>query len=219
PNTDYYVYTLPIGNDGTEAAYDSAYVKTAAAGGSGEALATIQLFDITSSSVRMIVTPNSETAEFHDGLITKEYFEEIGQEAALEYFKNDGQPLFDTDEWVWLDLGSDTTYLAIAICKNGVGEWGTPTIEEFTTLVLSVGNNQNNALIIYPNPNHGQFEVKGSNITGSVVSVYDISGKQVFSQTLDSNHMSVNISHCESGTYIVEILNQGVRTTTKLLIQ
>lgn len=219
PNTEYYVYTLPIGTDGTEAAYDSALVQTATAGGAGVASATIELLDITSSTVRMIVTPNSETAEFRDGLMTKEYFDGIGQEAAIEYFKNETQALYETDDWTWPSLGSDTTYVAVAICKNGIGEWGEPTIAEFTTLPLSIGNNQNNALVIFPNPNHGQFEITGSNISGSVVSVYNIAGKQVFSQSLDSNHMSVNISHCESGVYIVEIMNQGVRTTTKLLIQ
>lgn len=219
PNTDYYVYTLPIGVDGTEAAYDSAYVQTTSAGGTGQANATIELLEITTSSVRMIVTPNNETAEFHDGLMTKEYFQQIGQEAAVDYFKNDNQPLYETDDWTWLSLGSDTTYVAIAICKNGIGEWGEHTMEEFTTLPLSIGNNVNNALIIFPNPNHGQFQIKGNNISGSIVTVFNMTGKQVFSQPLDSDHMSVDISHCKSGMYVIEIMNQGIKTTTKLLIQ
>ncbi len=54
----------------------------------------------------MIVTPNSETNLFHDGLITQSYFDEIGEEEAIEYFKNDGQPQYEIDDWVWIELES-----------------------------------------------------------------------------------------------------------------
>lgn len=217
PDTEYLVYTLCLDQQGNELPYDSIACTTLAAGGPGEALATISLSEITYTSVRMIVTPNSETAVFHDGLITKSYFDEIGQDAAVELIKENNYPLYITDDWVWLDLESNTTYKAIAVCKNGNGEWGTPTIQEFNTLGVSVNETDNNNLLIFPNPNNGIFQLIGDNMQGANIKVFDMSGKLIFTQMLNSFVNQVDASLIQSGLYLIEIEKDGCRTFSRFI--
>lgn len=217
PNTEYFVYTVSIGYDGFEAPYDSIFVQTLAGGGTGVATATIDLTEITATSVRMIVTPNSETAEFHDGLMTKTYFDEIGEEAAIEYFQNDGYPLYETDNWVWPDLESNTEYKAIATCKNATGEWGPATIKDFTTLVVSMDNIEVSPLVVFPNPGKGQFEIAGDNLLGSSLRIIDMNGKIVYSSVITNVATPIDIRKSNSGMYIIEIEKDGQVTSSKFL--
>jgi uncharacterized delta-60 repeat protein len=219
PATDYYVYTVSVGYDGFEAPFDSAYVQTLTLGGNGEALATIVLSEITETSVRMIVTPNDQTAEFHDGLMTKALFDEMGEAGAVEYFQNDGFPHFQTDNWVWADLESNTVYKAIATCKNALGEWGPATIEEFTTVITSVNHVEINPLIIFPNPGQGKFEITGEDIQGGNLRIIDMNGKEVYSTKINGKLTPIDISHSNSGLYIIEIEKDGVRSSSKFLKQ
>ncbi|MCK9451770.1 MAG: T9SS type A sorting domain-containing protein [Bacteroidales bacterium] len=219
PNTGYDVYSLSVGFDGVESPFQMDFVQTEAAGGSGEAVATIELSEITATSVRMTVTPNSETALFHDGLITKAYFTELGEEAAVELIKDNGWPLYDTDDWVWMDLESNTAYKAISIAQNANGEWGPATIEDFTTLVTSINSIEDNPLAIFPNPSQGQFEIEGENIQGASLRITDITGKEVYSATIINKLTPIDISHVNSGLYIIEIEKDNVRSTSKFLKQ
>lgn len=219
PDTEYFMYTLCLDENLTEFPYDSTACPTLPLGGAGEAKATIELFDITLNSVRMVVTPNAATAQFHDGLITKSYFDEIGEEAALEYFQTETEPLYKTDDWIWPDLDENTKYVAIATCKNGQGEWGTPTIVEFTTTPVSVSGMDEGALIIYPNPNHGIFQIVGENLQGAEVKVFDTSGRQTYGQLMSGDRLSVDISDRENGLYVIQIIHNGEVTTHKILKQ
>jgi hypothetical protein len=217
PDTEYYVYTLSVGYDGFEAPFDSTFVQTLALGGTGEAIATIELSEITQTSVRMVVTPNSETALYHDGLITKAYFDEIGEEAAIELFKNNGWPLYSTDDWVWLDLEINTVYKAISIAQNALGEWGAPTIVEFSTLLTSINKTETNPLVLFPNPSQGKFEITGEDIQGGNLRIIDMNGKVVFSAKINGKLTPIDLSHSNSGMYIVEIEKDGVRSSSKFL--
>lgn len=219
PNTGYDVYSLSIGFDGVEMPFQMDFVQTEMAGGSGEAIATIELLEITEESVRMVVTPNSETALFHDGLMTKDYFTEIGEEAAIEYFKNETMPLYTTDDWVWIELEPNTAYKAISIAQNANGEWGPATIEDFTTLVTSINIIEDNPLVIFPNPSQGKFEISGENIQGGSLKITDMNGKEVYSATIINKLTPIDISHANSGLYIIEIEIDNVRSTSKYMKQ
>lgn len=220
PNTEYFVYTISVGYDGFEAPYDSTMVQTAILGGNGVATATIELTEITETTVRMIVTPNSETAVYHDGLITKEYFDEIGEEAAIELIRNNGYPQYGIDNWVWTDLEMSTIYKAIATCQNALGEWGPATIVEFSTLPLvGINDIDTKAVIIFPNPGNGRFEVAGDGLSGTGIRVVDMAGKVVYSAKIGDNHILVDISNCNNGLYIVEIEKDGEISTAKFVKQ
>lgn len=201
PDTEYYVYTISVGHDGFEAPYLAAYVKTLPMGGSGEASATIELLDITETSLRMIVTPNSETAVYHDGLITKDYFDEIGEEAAVELIRDNGYPLYGPDDWVWQDLDPSTDYVALASCKNILGEWGPTTIVEFATLGgTSLDETAAMEVEIFPNPTRGQLNMR---LDGTYeVTITTISGAQLLSKTVRGEGQ-FDLSGLEAGIYVI----------------
>lgn len=219
PNTAYDVYSLSVGHDGVEAPFATDFVQTSTLGGNGVATATIVLSEVTQNSVRMVVTPNSETSVYHDGLITKAMFDEMGEAAVLEYFQNNGWPLYAVDDWVWIDLESNTVYKAVATAKNALGEWGTPTIVEFSTLVTSINDNETHPLVIFPNPSQGKFDISGENLQGSNIRIMDINGKEVYSNRNVNNLISVDLSLCSNGLYLIEIEKDGQRSTSKFMKQ
>lgn len=218
PNTDYYVYTISVGAGGYEAPYDSTLVHTLSLGGNGVATASIVLQEITQTSVRMIVTPNDQTAEYHDGLMTKAYFDELGETAAIEYFQNDGNPLYGIDDWVWPTLEPNTTYKAIAIGKNALGEWGPATIEEFTTLTTSLSDKKDlSGLSIYPNPVSTSFEVMTEGQQDATIRIVAANGEVVYSSRIHSPQTRVDVSKLSSGTYVVEIVKEGKTTSSTII--
>jgi len=219
PNTEYYVYTVSVGFDGFEAPFQADFVQTAVGGGSGVAIATIELSELTATSVRMIATPNSETALFHDGLITKAYFDEIGEAAAIEYFQNDGQPQYEVDDWVWIELEPNTAYKAISIAQNANGEWGPATIEDFTTLVTSINDIETNPLVIFPNPSQGKFKIASADFTNAKLRIFDVAGKVIYANTIQDEFTPIDISDRKDGLYLIEITNNGERSISKFLKQ
>ena len=150
-------------------------------------------------------------------MISNAYFTEIGEEAAIGLIKDNGWPLYATDDWVWLDLEINTAYKAISIAQNALGEWGAPTIVDFTTLLTSVNSTQTNPLVIFPNPSKGKFEIAGENIQGGNLRIIDVNGKEVYSAKIINKLTSIDISPVNSGLYIIEIEKDGVRSTSKFL--
>ncbi len=218
PDTEYYIFSLSIDNNAIEAPYDSAYVHTLPIGGAGEASAIIELSEITQTSVRMIVTPNEETAVFHDGLITKEYFDEIGQEAAIDIFKNNEFPLYETDNWVWSNLIENTEYKAVAVCKNSIGEWGNPVIVDFITLnIVSINGIDFSTVVVYPNPGNGKFNIVGSELIGANLRIVDLNGKEIYRNQLNDTKTTIDITNHVNGMYIIEIEKNGNVSSSKIL--
>lgn len=218
PNTDYYVYTISVGAGGYEAPYDSTLVHTLSLGGNGVATASIVLQEITQTSVRMIVTPNDQTAEYHDGLMTKAYFDELGEAAAIEYFKNDGNPLYGIDDWVWPTLEPNTIYKAIAVGKNALGEWGPATIEEFTTLTTSLSDKKEmSGLRIYPNPVSTNFELTTEGHQGATICIIAANGEVVYNSRIHSAQTHVDVSKLSSGAYVIEMIKDGKTTSSTFI--
>lgn len=217
PDTEYFVYTLCVDYNDVEFPYDSIMVHTTPAGGGGVATAEVTVHDITQTSVKTVVVPNIETAEYHYGIITKEYFEEIGLEEALEIIKNDGYPLYETDIWTWLDLTPNTDYKVVAVCKNGNGEWGPATIVDFRTQQVSINEFDFSTTLVYPNPSNGIFNVVGSELVSANIRIVDLNGKEIYRNQLNSTDNSINITNCVEGIYIIEIEKDGNIFTSRII--
>lgn len=71
---------------------------------------------------------------------------------------------------------------------------------------LEVSNNQNQFLLIVPNPTDGNFKIQGSKL-GDEIQVIDLQGKFIFSQVLTSNEESINLNNLKQGTYFVQLKN------------
>ncbi|MDD4149894.1 MAG: T9SS type A sorting domain-containing protein [Bacteroidales bacterium] len=161
--TAYTIFVLPRNSDNEEFAINSLTFTTGAGGGIGIAEIDIQVSEITDRSARLIATPNDQTGVYFDGLITVDYYNEIGEDSAINYFTTSTQPLYSQDNWVWPGLKHGTAYHAIAIGKNTNSEWGTLALVTFTTemaggegiseIEVQISNITHNSINIIATPN------------------------------------------------------------------
>ena len=205
PNTEFNIYALPFDIDGNMYETNIEPVATLQLGGEGEALVEIVIELQEDYSIKTITSPNSESAEFHIGLITKEYFDEIGQEEAVEFFKNDGYPLYTEEEFIWTDVEPNIYYYAIGIAKNINEEWGEPTIIEFFNSITTV-DETNTGIALYPNPANEQVTISLEGMNH--VTIFNTLGQMIQEVEVKGNVLNLNTSAYEEGIYIARINNE-----------
>lgn len=85
------------------------------------------------------------------------------------------------------------------------------------TLGSKNGLVKNNLFKLYPNPAQNVVSFKGSNVAVTRISVFDITGKQVFqsNKIIDSK---VNISNLNTGVYVVKLEDENKNIGTKKLV-
>lgn len=71
---------------------------------------------------------------------------------------------------------------------------------------------------IYPNPAQNNFSIEFKSNTEGSVRIFDISGKVVFSSTINSINQTIDCSNLNNGLYIVQIEANGTSTSQKLNI-
>ncbi|WP_282031556.1 S8 family serine peptidase [Winogradskyella eximia] len=118
------------------------------------------------------------------------------------------------------------------LLKGNVGGPFDPQTQDFALIVtgnsLTLGvedNNFANNLIIFPNPNNGEFNIRfDSNINNNddvKIDIYDISGRLVFKNIYNNDavqfNKTINLDGVASGVYIANI-TQGVNTTSHKII-
>jgi len=87
---------------------------------------------------------------------------------------------------------------------------------------LGVKNNEikNNDLLVYPNPFHSQFavvyELKDKAAT---IIVYNTMGKQIINQSIQQKTNLIDLSNQANGVYFIQIVDDSVRITQKVLKQ
>jgi len=72
--------------------------------------------------------------------------------------------------------------------------------------VLSTSSNLagiQNELIVYPNPNKGNFSIKGLDLN-SEVKIYDVMGRVVFNKIANNQTMQINLP---KGLYVLQVIN------------
>ena len=80
----------------------------------------------------------------------------------------------------------------------------------------SVGENNEKAFNIYPNPTNGNITVCGESI--NMVEVYNICGQKVLSIDTNSSSVNVNMSELTAGVYMVKVVgNNGNSTVNKVV--
>ena len=223
PNTEYTLYARPLDANGFGYPLNTITVTTLTGGGNGLAEMQVEVTQITDSSVRLIATPNDQTALFFDGLITKEYFNEIGQDSAVAVIKDNGYPQYTTDDWVWLGLSAATDYYAIAVGKNALDEWGSATIVEFTTLEpvgISDPTEDQKTTSIFPMPNNGMFTFAAPEGQPGTIRIFNTNGQIVFDQSVSGDQPVIDARQLSNGLYHLHFISESkaITITEKLII-
>ena len=213
PNTEYTVYALPKDADGNAGELVTTTVTTLQSGGSGTSVIELVVEVLSNTSVKTTATPNEETAVYHYGLIEKSYFEEIGEEAAVQIFREDPYPFYEVDIWEWIDLNPMTDYYAIATGQNSAGEWGETTIVPFRTEVEGFDELVKTNFSIYPNPACSTINIvceeKGT------VKIFDMTSRCVMEVQIEGVNTTINIENLNKGVYFININNSVKKLVVK----
>jgi hypothetical protein len=75
---------------------------------------------------------------------------------------------------------------------------------------------------IYPNPSNGNFNIIGSNLKESKITIHNSLGREVyrvFNNEKITDDLEINLSHLPSGIYVIKFANQEGIKTKKILLQ
>lgn len=101
-------------------------------------------------------------------------------------------------------------------------EWGDSAHYYFHTAV-GINNLQasnNNSITIFPNPTSGTFTIEVGMLkqVHHDISVYDVLGEKVFTQTITSQKTQINLSHQPNGIYFVRVKSDGHHYTRRVSV-
>jgi hypothetical protein len=218
PNTNYVVYVVAVNATDTSDVLTTTCL-TPQAGGEGASVVTVELENITETSVIMTATPNEQTAKFLDGIVEKAMFDEIGQDSLMAILLEQPYWLYETDHWEWLDLTPGMEYYAFAIGQNAAEQWGEMTLVPFTTLVSGLNEVENNQPTLFPNPATNSVSLNNAEI-GSLVEIIDMQGRVLSSFVVKSTSQTIDLQGMESGLYLVKTISSDKEKTfvNKLIV-
>jgi len=74
-------------------------------------------------------------------------------------------------------------------------------------------------VLIFPNPVVGQFlNIKTRNISSYTLQIFNLFGKEIFSQDVKNNIIKVSVENWSSGIYLIKIKNSKFQETRKIII-
>jgi hypothetical protein len=138
------------------------------------------------------------------------------------------------ESFLWRRPGSesDTTARIVKILKSGL--YSTKAKVEFRidnnvltcysdTAAHEFKTNEQNEIVIYPNPSQGSFVYIESrdNITDAVITLFDIYGRVVSTttSTLLNSRVQINVGTFPTGKYILRVTGQGQSLTKQIIIR
>lgn len=94
------------------------------------------------------------------------------------------------------------------------------TVNTFAVVQSVSENEMNQNVTIYPNPTSGEFTIVSEALTGDArVSIYDVAGREVYSQNTTSIGSVLLTQKMEPGHYLVRINNARSNQTVKLIVR
>ncbi len=118
------------------------------------------------------------------------------------------------DNWNDFATNNNTWFLQNA-CDDSDGDGTIDRVEQ-----LSINNLKNENVNLYPNPanDYVHLDIENNKIQGTVVNIYEISGKLIL-KDIKLNNNSINVSSLNSGYYLVKITTPNNIYTKGLLIK
>lgn len=97
-------------------------------------------------------------------------------------------------------------------------EGNTVYIAEFAEGVGIEENAANEEINVYPNPTKGSVTIHHGNVNGNIL-VYDVYGKLIKKQELESEQTEMNLSDCADGLYLLHIVSNGTLMKTMKVVK
>lgn len=96
--------------------------------------------------------------------------------------------------------------------QNGVANWSTLGVDDFE---------QGSSLRLYPNPSSTVLNIEFKTVIAEgTLEVFDLLGKQVFSQSIASNTISqIDVTNWESGLYLIKMSSENGEETKRFVKQ
>jgi hypothetical protein len=90
--------------------------------------------------------------------------------------------------------------------------------------VLSSENYEINDLVLYPNPNNGNFNIQFTSTSGNEINinVHDLRGREIFNKKYSNNSLfneNLQLSNVQSGIYLVTIQDGSRKEVKKIVIE
>ncbi len=203
PGTEYTIYVVPVNADSTLGEMVTATATTTTAGGPGVSEIEMTVEVLSPTEVMTYTTPNDQTAEYRYGLITQEFYNEIGEDSLVKIIAADPYAVYEYDEWLWIDLEENTDYFGYARGKNANGEWGTITLVPFTTTPDAIGDVNALSFNVFPNPANDFVKIEGNDL--KTVEIFNMTGQAVVRQDVSGNETTISTENLESGVYFVKV--------------
>lgn len=114
----------------------------------------------------------------------------------------------------------NAAYIRMEVLSNhGEIQTGFAEIAFSYDSTLSVENEKELVFSIYPNPAKSTVNVSSNLEQATHLSVYDLTGKQVLSNTISFGNNNINISSLSSGVYVMRVSTPAQTVTKKLIIK
>ncbi len=128
-------------------------------------------------------------------------------------------------DWVNSDVDlsaylNQKIYLAFKYTSTDAASstWEVDNLFVFGVKTTGIDENSANNIKIYPNPASGYVNFV-SNENG-MVTILDVTGKVVYSNSVNSGNNTIDISGLTSGIYLINtVLNDGTKTSAKLMVK
>ncbi|MDU8884673.1 T9SS type A sorting domain-containing protein [Yeosuana sp. MJ-SS3] len=126
---------------------------------------------------------------------------------------------FATNDWVefnhTIPSGKSHVRFRLVFYQNGNGYIGLDNVQ-LLSFPLSIENNKIDGFAYGPNPINNILNLR-ARVALDKVSVFDISGKEIFSKRGDTKEMTLDVSNLATGVYLAKIESQGLSQTVKVI--